>query len=178
SPAAGGARPLLRATTVFAGAGLVTLLLAAVHLTQGTADLGVTDVLRALFRADDGDPASAVLVASRMPRLVAAILVGAALGAAGAALQSIARNPLASPDTLAVNAAGYLAVVAAAVLGISLPFYLSGLLAFAGGLLAAGLVLALAQGGRSGPTRLILAGAATTLALSSATNVLLVVFQQ
>jgi ABC-type Fe3+-siderophore transport system permease subunit len=178
SPASDGARPLLRATTVFVGAGLVMAALAAVHLTQGTADLGVSDVLRALFRADDGDPASAVLVASRMPRLVAAILVGTALGAAGAALQSIARNPLASPDTLAVNAGGYLAVVAAAVLGISLPFYLSGLLAFAGGLLAAGLVLALAQGGRSGPTRLILAGAATTLALSSATNVLLVVFQQ
>lgn len=178
SPTTRGARPLLRATTVFCGVGLVLLALAAVHLTQGTAALSVTDVLRAVVRPDDGDTASAVLVASRMPRLVAAILVGAALGAAGAALQSIARNPLASPDTLAVNAGGYAAVVGAAVLGVSLPFYLSGLLAFVGGLAAAGLVLALAQGGRSGPTRLILAGAATTLALSSLTNVLLVVFQQ
>ena len=53
-----------------------------------------------------------VLVASRLPRLLAALVVGVALGVAGAGLQSLARNALASPDTLAVNAGAYLAVVA------------------------------------------------------------------
>jgi ABC-type Fe3+-siderophore transport system permease subunit len=173
-----GRHPLLRTGGVFLATGLVVLVLAAVHLTQGTAGLGLGDVVRSLLGLDEGSTASAVLVASRLPRLVAGLLVGAALGAAGAALQSVARNPLASPDTLAVNAGGYLAVVTVAVVGISLPFYLSGVLAFLGGLAAAGLVLALSQGGSAGPTRLILAGAATTLALSAVTSVLLVLFQQ
>ena len=177
-PQATGRHPLLRTGAVFLATTLLVVALAAVHLTQGTAGLGLGDVVRALLGQDDGSTAAAVLVASRLPRLVAGLLVGAALGAAGAALQSVARNPLASPDTLAVNAGGYLAVVAAAVVGLTLPFYLSGLLAFVGGLAAAGLVLALSQGGSSGPTRLILAGAATTLALSAVTSVLLILFQQ
>ncbi|WP_265523579.1 iron ABC transporter permease [Oerskovia flava] len=156
---------------------LVVLALAAVHLTQGTADVGVGDLLR--YLVDPTDPTTgAVLVASRVPRLLAGLLVGVALGAAGAALQSVARNPLASPDTLAVNAGAWVTVVLAAVVGISVPFYLSGLMAFVGGLAAAGLVLVLARGGASGPTRLILAGSAVAMALNALTMVLLVLFQQ
>lgn len=171
-------RPLLRTSAVFVGTSALVAVLALFHLTQGTAGLGFTEVARAALGLDDGSTASAVLVASRLPRLLAGLLVGAALGASGAALQSVARNPLASPDTLAVNAGGYLAVVVVAVAGVTLPFYLSGLLALVGGLAAAGLVLALSHGGGAGPTRLILAGAATTLALSAVTSVLLVLFQQ
>ncbi|MFC8600309.1 iron ABC transporter permease, partial [Isoptericola sp. NPDC057191] len=126
----------------------------------------------------DTDGTVAVLVSSRLPRLLAGLLVGAALGVAGAVLQSVARNPLASPDTLAVNAGAYVTVVAAAALGLSVPFYLQGGLAFLGGLAAAGLVLALARGGADGPTRLVLAGSAIMLALHSLTMVLLVLFEQ
>src|SRR5690606_3416559 len=119
-----------------------------------------------------------VLTASRLPRLAAALTVGAALGAAGALLQSVARNPLASPDTLAINAGAHLAVVAVAAFGVALPALPAGGLAFLGGLGAAGLVMVLAAGGRSGPTRLILAGSASALALSSLTTVLLLLFEQ
>ena len=59
-----------------------------------------------------------MLVASRAPRVLAALLVGTALGLSGSALQSVARNPLASPDTLAVNAGAYFTVVLAAVTGL------------------------------------------------------------
>ncbi|GAA1411027.1 iron ABC transporter permease [Oerskovia paurometabola] len=160
---------------------LAVLVLAAVHLTQGTADVGLGDLLRLVTGGGDADAdrtAAAVLLASRLPRLLAGLLVGVSLGAAGAALQSVARNPLASPDTLAVNAGAYVAVVGAAVIGVTLPFYLSGTLALVGGLAASGLVLVLARGGAAGPTRLILAGSAITLALHSLTTVLLVLFQQ
>ncbi|MEK8229192.1 iron chelate uptake ABC transporter family permease subunit [Oerskovia sp. M15] len=159
---------------------VLVLVLAAVHLTQGTADVGLGDLLRLVVGGDTADDktAAAVLVASRLPRLLAGLLVGVSLGAAGAALQSVARNPLASPDTLAVNAGAYVAVVGAAVVGLTLPFYLSGALALVGGLAASGLVLVLARGGAAGPTRLILAGSAITLALHSMTTVLLVLFQQ
>ena len=72
--------------------------------------------------------------------MLAGVVVGMALGFAGAALQSVARNALASPDTLEVNAGAYLAVVAVAALGLALPLFVSAGVAMAGGLLAAGLV--------------------------------------
>ncbi|MFD6166018.1 iron ABC transporter permease [Oerskovia sp. NPDC060287] len=171
----------LTVASAFVVAILVVLVLAAIHLTQGTADVGLGDLLRLVVGGTDADAdrtVAAVLVASRLPRLLAGLLVGVSLGAAGAALQSVARNPLASPDTLAVNAGAYVAVVGAAVVGVTLPFYLSGTLALIGGLAASGLVLVLARGGAAGPTRLILAGSAITLALHSLTTVLLVLFQQ
>lgn len=146
-------------------AGLVaTVLVAAVHLTQGTSSVDAGDLIR-LAMGQGTDQTAAVLVASRLPRLLAGALVGVALGVAGAALQSLARNPLASPDTLGVNAGAYLAVVTAASFGLSLPVLPAGGLAFLGGLGAAALVLALSAGGITGPTRLILAGSATALAL-------------
>ena len=167
----------VRVAGAFALALVAVLVLGAVHLTQGTADVGALDVLRAVVGADT-DATVAVLVSSRLPRLLAGLLVGVALGVAGAVLQSVARNPLASPDTLAVNAGAYVTVVAAAALGLSVPFYLQGGLAFLGGLAAAALVLVLARGGADGPTRLVLAGSAIMLALHSLTTVLLVLFEQ
>ena len=119
-----------------------------------------------------------MLVASRLPRLLAAVIVGVALGVAGAALQSLARNPLASPDTLAVNAGAYLAVVGRR--GVRRPASRAAGrgVAFLGGLAAAGLVLVLSAGGAAGPTRLVLAGTAVALALGSLTTVLLLLFEQ
>lgn len=159
------------------GALAAVLLVSAVHLTQGTSSVGAVDLLR-LVVGDGDDRTAAVLVASRLPRLLAGALVGLAIGMAGAALQSVARNTLASPDTLGVNAGAYLAVVTAGALGISLPVIPAGLLAFVGGLLAAGLVLLLSAGGAAGPTRLVLAGSAVALALGALTTLLLILFQE
>ena len=58
------------------------------------------------------------------------------------------------------------------------PFAVNGALAFVGGLAAAALVLAIARGGAEGPTRLVLAGSATMLALSSLTILLMLLFEQ
>src|SRR5690606_15824340 len=162
----------------FVVAVVVAAVLAAVHLTQGTADVGALDLLRLVTGGEGVDQTVSVLVASRVPRLLAGLLLGVALGVAGAVLQSVARNPLASPDTLAVNAGAYLSVVVVAAFGVSVPFYLQGGIAFAGGLVAAGLVLVLARGGADGPTRLVLAGSAIMLALHSLTTVLPVLFEQ
>ncbi len=166
-----------RIVAVFAGAAVAVVLLALVDLTLGTSRVGVGDLLGLLTGSGD-DEALAVLVASRAPRVLAALLVGTALGLSGSALQSVARNPLASPDTLAVNAGAYFTVVLAAVTGLSLPFAVHGGLAFVGGLAASALVLAIARGGAEGPTRLVLAGSATMLALSSLTILLMLLFEQ
>ena len=166
-----------RVAALFAAALGLLVVAAAVHLTQGTSAVDAGDLLR-LATGRGTDQAAAVLVASRVPRLLAGLLVGVALGVAGACLQSIARNPLASPDTLAVNAGAHLAVVATAALGLSLPAVITGGVAFAGGLAAAVLVLALSAGGTTAATRLILAGSAISLALHALTMLLLLFFQE
>lgn len=155
---------------------MVVLALSAIHLTQGTSGIGIGDLLGLLVERDQH--VWNILVGSRIPRLVAAVLVGVALGVAGAGLQSLARNPLASPDTLGVNAGAHVAVTALAVTGLSLGLLPSGGVAFLGGLLAAGLVVLMAAGGSSGPTRLVLAGTATALALKSLTLVLILLFEE
>nr|WP_308288223.1 iron ABC transporter permease [Streptomyces corallincola] len=153
---------------------LLVAVLALVDITQGTAAVGASDVWRALTgRASSGD--TSVVIASRLPRMAAGLLVGIALGAAGAALQAVSRNVLASPDTLAVNAGSYLALGITAVTGISLPLLASSGVAFVGGLAAAAVVLGLSGLG-AGTVRLVLAGSALTLGLSAVTEGLLLLF--
>src|SRR5918993_2768045 len=170
----GAAKPRLGAVLLIALGLVVAALLAAVHVTQGSANVGLPELLGLLVGGSD-DQAAAVLVASRMPRLAAGVLVGVALGVAGLVMQSVSRNVLASPDTLAVNAGSYFAVVAVAAFGIVLPIAGGGAVAFLGGLAAAALVLGLsAGGGRGGGTvRLVFAGSAIALALTALTTMLL-----
>ncbi|MFF2600287.1 iron ABC transporter permease [Streptomyces californicus] len=172
----------------FAGAAVLVLLAAAIvvvglwHLTQGTSGAGVWDLIRYAGGARenvDGVPVGDIVAGSRLPRLLAGVAVGFALGAAGALLQSVTRNALASPDTLAVTAGSYFTLTCVAAFGLTVPLWASGAVAFAGGLLAAGLVLALTgrMAGTSG-TRLVLAGSATAMALDAATAMLLILFDQ
>ena len=173
-----GRGPRRSARTAVALTALVVWLVAAAtwHLTQGTADVTVGELWRALTGQGGLDQAAAVVTSSRLPRLAAGVLVGCALGASGAALQGIARNPLAAPDTLAVNAGAHLAVTAAAVLGASLGALPGVVVAFAGGLAAAGVVIGLSGGAAASPIRLVLGGTAITLGLASVTQALLVLF--
>lgn len=150
---------------------------AAVHLTQGTASLDALDVLRLVFGGGSDDTA-AIVVESRLPRLLAALVVGVALGVAGAVLQSVARNIIASPDTLAVDAGAHLALVTTAAFGISVPLLGAAGIAFAGGLGAAVLVLTLSGTSGTGIVRLVLAGTAIALAMIALTHVLLLLFSE
>ncbi|WP_148572366.1 iron ABC transporter permease [Nocardioides caldifontis] len=165
-------------------AALVVALLAAAlwHLTQGTSGVGTGDLVALLLGREDTHGATAttaeILTGSRIPRLAAGIAVGFALGVAGALLQSLARNALASPDTLAVTGGAYFAVTVVAAFGLAVPLWASGLTAFVGGIAAAALVLALAGGAGTSTTRLILAGSAVALALQSGTSTLLILFQE
>jgi ABC-type Fe3+-siderophore transport system permease subunit len=168
------ARPrVARLTLLVTGLAALIVLGAAVHLTQGTASTDAVDVLRLVFGADT-DGTAAVVIESRLPRLLAAVLVGIALGVAGAVLQSVSRNIMAAPDTLAVDAGAHLAIVAVAAFGISLPLLGAAGVAFLGGLGAAAIVLALSGG--TGVVRLVLAGTAIGLAMMSLTHMLLLLF--
>ncbi|WP_410751761.1 Fe(3+) dicitrate ABC transporter permease subunit FecD [Citrobacter sp. U14242] len=112
-----------------------------------------------------------VLTAYRLPRLLLALLVGAALAVAGVLVQGIVRNPLASPDILGVNHAASLASVGALLLLPSLPVIILPLLAFAGGM--AGLILLRMLANTSQPMKLALTGVALSACWASLTDYLM-----
>ena len=179
--AAVGIPGMLAGLATLLGLALVLVLAGMWHLTQGTSGIGMGDLLaeaageRSIV---DGVAVHDVVIASRLPRLLAGVAVGLALGVAGTLLQSIARNALAAPDTLAVTAASYFTLTLVAALGLAVPLWASSTVAFIGGLVAAGLVLALAGGAGTSTTRLILAGSAVAMALQAGTSMLLILFEE
>ena len=140
------AAPQRRMRWLAAGGLLVLVTVAALAL--GKYPVAPADLWAAIFAQLTGRPSGlppameTVLWNIRLPRVAAGLLVGAALAAAGAAYQGMFRNPLVSPDILGVSAGAGLG----AVLGIfvGLPLVMVQLLAFIGGLMAVGAVLAIA----------------------------------
>jgi iron complex transport system permease protein len=139
---------------------LVLLLLAVSVVASGIGPYHIPplDVLKViLHRARGGGEAGAaatVLFNIRLPRIAAAACVGAALSAAGAAYQSLFRNPLVSPDILGVSTGAGLGAVIGILLG--LPVVLIQALGFGGGLLTVAVVAALARGLRGSGDVLVL----------------------
>jgi iron complex transport system permease protein len=132
------------------------------------------DSLQFLF-AEDRALAVSLLVELRLPRALLAFAYGATLGAAGAAIQALFANPLASPDLTGTTSGAALgAVVTAYLFGFAAPVALS-IGSVLGALAALGLLLALAGPKAETATLLLaglaisaLAGALTTLALALA----------
>ncbi|MGI5520182.1 FecCD family ABC transporter permease [Micromonospora sp. CA-259024] len=160
------------------GPGLVVLcvvlaLVSFLSVTMGSRSIGLSEVLHALFSLDsDGPISSTVTLEMRVPRTLLGILVGAALGVAGAILQGVTRNPLADAGILGINSgAAAFVVFAITVLGVrGVGVYVW--FAFAGAIAALALVYAIASLGREGatPVKLALAGAAVTAGLTSVTS--------
>lgn len=138
---------------------LAVLAGAVAALCLGANDYSPRLLMAALLAHDPADRGQAAIVGMRLPRVLAAVVVGASLAAAGAIMQAMARNPLADPGLTGVNAGAALAVV----LGLwwlgALPQIAIAGLALSGAALAALLVRALAGGGDN-TLRLPLAGAA------------------
>jgi iron complex transport system permease protein len=153
-----------------------------VAVSIGAVSIPLADVWRIVVRhvVPGGEQSSVVqdriVWTFRAPRVVLAMVAGAGLSVAGTALQALVRNPLADSYILGVNQGAALGAVAVLVLGSST---LGGLglstAAFLGGAVALALVFLLGQrGGRSNPTRLILAGVAIGQLLSAATSYLVI----
>lgn len=155
--------------------GLVVL--AAASLFIGSNSIPVSRIVEVLGNRDDSFE-STVIFDQRIPRTILVIVVGAALGVAGALMQALTRNPLADPGILGVNAGASLAVVLAVALvgNTSIWFYLW--FAFIGACIASVVVYILGslggatQGGGS-PARLALAGVAVSMAVSSIVDVVI-----
>jgi iron complex transport system permease protein len=166
---------LLRALAV-----LVLLLGAAggAALFVGSAPIAPRAVLKALAGAAGPDSLeSVVALGLRLPRIAVAALAGGALAVAGVAFQALTRNPLAEPAVLGVSSGAALGVVTAQIVGLG-PGLLEALglaaFAFAGALLAAGVVYAIASARRGlAVETLLLAGVIVGIFFSSAITVLI-----
>lgn len=114
-------RHVRRATLV--GALAVALLASLVlDIVSGPSGLGSADLLRVLLHPDTASRIDRVIVWDvRLPQALMAVLVGAALGLAGAEMQTVLNNPLASPFTLGVSSAAAFGAALAIVLGVGLP---------------------------------------------------------
>jgi iron complex transport system permease protein len=163
---------------VVALAVLVLVLLLSIAVGSRSIPLGT--VVDALLDPADGNDEHVVIRSLRVPRTVAGLLVGIALGLAGAVMQGVTRNPLADPGLLGVSAGASFAVVfGISLLGVTTAFgYVW--FAFAGAAVASVLVYSLGAIGRGGatPVKLALAGAAIQSFLLSLTTVVLLTDQR
>jgi iron complex transport system permease protein len=145
-----------------------TLLLS---ISVGAKPIALHRVWELLIHPDGSDDAI-VIRDLRIPRTMLGLLVGAALGVAGALMQALTRNPLADPGLLGINAGAATAIVlGVALLGLTSPAsYIW--LGFLGAALAAVVVYGVGAQGRSGatPVRLALAGTAVSFALTAIVN--------
>ena len=145
-----------------------------VHIAVGTVDLGLHEVVLALFGHPRLDQHEQIVTLLRLPRALVAILAGAMLGTAGAMLQIVTRNALAEPGLLGVSGGAVLAIIIAIVIGISneaaptLP-----LIGFLGGLISGGLVYILSINEGTDPIRLILIGVLVAGTSTSLTAIIL-----
>jgi ABC-type enterobactin transport system permease subunit len=149
-----------RQVTVPVATFAVLVLLSAVSLGRGDFPIGVPDVLRTLVGLGEGTN-DFIVLQLRAPRVAVGLLVGLALGIAGALFQTFARNPLASPDTLGITMGASVGAVGAIVLsggalgGLGIP-----LAALLGALLTGVLLFLLAWRAGIDGYRLVLVGIA------------------
>lgn len=159
---------LHRRAAVVAVALAVLLAVAVVaSLCLGQSYVSPGEVVRVLLGLPSPD--ELVVGTLRLPRLVTGLLVGAAFGLAGGLIQTVARNPLASPDVIGVTHGAGAATVAAMTFGVTsyavLPY-----VSVAGGLGAALLVYLLAWRGGLHANRFVLIGIGISVALASLTR--------
>ncbi|MEQ8522269.1 MAG: iron chelate uptake ABC transporter family permease subunit, partial [Vicingaceae bacterium] len=113
----------MKTTLVFFSLIFLGLLLLSFELSFGSVDIPLTQVIESLFKGgSDNKSWNLIILESRLPRAISAILAGSCLSVAGLAMQTLFRNPLAGPHILGVSSG--------AGLGVALVIMSFGLLGF------------------------------------------------
>ena len=169
---AGSCHLLLRPAALNIAAVLIIaiLLLASFGLTRGSFPLPAGTLARALFAPENvGDQSRFILFDIRLPRLLMALLCGAMLGLAGAAMQSITRNGLADPGLIGVKEGASVVVLALILFFPAVGLVWRPLAGILGGALVALLVLVLARD--CSRPRFILIGIGVSWTLAAAVGI-------
>lgn len=155
---------------------LVTLIIGVISVNSGKMNLSPLEVLQVIL-GKGTQKQNLIVFEFRLPRIILAMLVGIGMGASGCIMQSLLRNDMASPGTLGISSGSGLFVLIFVVIfskkGISSAFALP-LLAFIGGITAAGLIYLLSyrRGKDISPTGLILTGVALSSGYGALTTLL------
>ncbi|KMY53281.1 iron ABC transporter [Bacillus sp. FJAT-27231] len=155
--------------------GVILLICTVLSITLGYTDTTIKMAIQA-FQHFDGSNEHIIIQDVRLPRALIAAATGSSLAIAGALMQALMKNPLASPDIIGINAgAGFFIVVAMMVFSVN-SLHAFTWIAFAGAATAAFIVYFFSGTGGGGltPLRLTLAGAAIAALFSSLTQGLLV----
>lgn len=154
---------------------ILTLLVVALFMASlliGPAEIGIGDSLSALV-SGNGGAMTLVMREIRLPRAILALLIGASLGLAGAAMQGYLRNPLAEPGLIGISGSAAFGAVLSIHTGLSAAFaFALPLAALAGALCGVFLIMALA-GTRGTSLTLILAGIAVSALAGALTSLVL-----
>ncbi|MCL2526464.1 MAG: iron ABC transporter permease [Coriobacteriia bacterium] len=149
-------------TLIFIGTAALLLGLFFFAINQGSIQVSFAQLLRGLFV--EYDPNVAAIYDLRFPRILVAILGGAALAVAGALFQAVLRNPVADPSIIGISSGAALASVL--VIGLFPALYFSSpIFAIIGGLVTFGIVYALSYQGGLAPMRVVLVGIAVNAVL-------------
>ncbi|HUB99708.1 MAG TPA: iron ABC transporter permease [Solirubrobacterales bacterium] len=168
---------MTRRTLVLAGLITALVLATLASLALGAVKVPVSEVIDILLGKGHGGPNQQIIESLRLPRTVEALIVGAALGIAGAILQGALANPLASPDVIGVTAgSGFGAILIIILFPGSIALLPVGALSF--GLLAATLVFVFAWSGRNKGSvgKVVLAGIGMLSLFTAATTGLLAAY--
>ncbi|MBS4209321.1 iron ABC transporter permease [Bacillus sp. FJAT-50079] len=161
-----GSRPLM-ASLILIGGMICLLLVVALSISFGAADIEFKTVWEAVFHFNPELTAHQIIQEIRLPRVLGAALVGACFAVSGSIMQGMTRNPLADSGILGLNAGAVFMLAICFAFFPGLPYMYIILFCFLGAALGAGLVYgigSLAKGGLT-PMRLVLAGAAVSALL-------------
>lgn len=147
----------------YLGVGLLIacLVMTFVSLMIGTSVFGPGTVLRALTGASN-DESTNVIIKFELPRVLLCWLVGTGLAVSGGVMQAVIRNSLAAPNIIGVTKGAGLAAVIVVLAAPSSPAILLPVVAFAGGVIAFGIVYLAAYRSGTTPARLALVGVAVS----------------
>ena len=151
-------KSIIKVTSVILILSCILCVLALISISIGSARYSLRDIMTNLL-TEESNPIKIIIYNLRLPRIISAILIGAALSVGGALLQSVMRNPLADPGTIGVSAG---AGTAATTILLLFPHMTTAvpIFAFGGAALACGLIYLLAWKGGVDPVRIILSGVA------------------
>lgn len=150
-----------------------------ISVLYGTKDISIQTIWQALVHFDASNPDHQIVRTSRIPRAIAVLFVGGFLAVAGAIMQGVTRNYLASPSLMGVNDGSAFVITLALILLPGLPNYQMIILSIIGSALGAALVFGFGAAIKNGlsPVRLAIIGTVIGTFLSSVASAIAMYFQ-
>ncbi|MBB6451645.1 iron complex transport system permease protein [Salirhabdus euzebyi] len=170
-------RPIFATFILFGGIGLLILSIG-ISILYGAVDIRYHTIWQSLTNFDPASTSHQIIRGLRIPRALAAALIGAALAISGALMQGMTRNPLASPSIMGVTAGATFMMAIALVVMPGASNFVMMLWAFAGAGLGVGIVFGVGSISKTGLTtvKLALAGTAITAILTSLSSAIAIHF--